>query len=100
MSQPLPAPQRSEVATRLCTTASSPVRDLWWRSLMVHWPGREALPPPPNAVVVGAFTVHLRAGLNRMWFAQIADNVGHRTTVRGRGREGGSKRPAGGAPEP
>ena len=48
----------------------------------------EALPPPPNVVVVGAFTVYLRAGLNRMWFAQIADDVGHRTTVRGRGREG------------
>ena len=41
-----------------------------------------------DVVVVGAFTVHLRPGLNRMWFAQIADFAGHRTTVRGRGREG------------
>ena len=35
----------------------------------------EALPPPPDVVVVGAFTIHLRPGLNRMWFAQIVDTA-------------------------
>ena len=47
----------------------------------------DELPPPPDTLVVGEFTVHLRQGLNRAWLAKIADRDGPRTMVRGQGRD-------------
>jgi hypothetical protein len=45
------------------------------------------LPPPPDTLVVGEFTVHLRQGLNRAWLAKIADRDGPRIMVRAQGRD-------------
>ena len=47
----------------------------------------DELPPPPDTLVVGEFTVHLRQGVNRVWLAKIADRDGPRTMVRGQGRD-------------
>jgi hypothetical protein len=50
------------------------------------------LPPPPDTLVVGEFTIHLRQGINRAWLAQIADRDGPRIVVRGRGRDSAIRR--------
>ena len=47
----------------------------------------DELPPPPDTLVVGEFTVHLRQGLNRAWLAKIVVIDGPRLMVRGQGRD-------------
>jgi hypothetical protein len=46
----------------------------------------DELPPPPDTLVIGEFTIHLRQGVNRAWLAKIADRDGPRIMVRGQGR--------------
>jgi hypothetical protein len=59
----------------------------------------EPLPPPPDAVVVGEFTIHLRPGLNRVWLARISDRDGPLAIYVLKVAMVRSGRPAGGAPE-